>query len=524
MEWPVKNLCVNNEDAREIDRKAMIDLHYPGNDLMERAGTALGKYALKLIHEKALRKALVFCGKGNNGGDGYVAAACLKQNGIDTRCICLANADQLKGDAAEAYRKMSSTGVPAFHIKNAEEIRDMLNVPALWVDALFGTGMHSAMRGLPKDVLTLLKNNRNGNIVAAADIPSGIDGNNGLLRGPVLAADLTVSMGFYKWGQFLQGARNLCGKIVNVPLPYPDGSYSGVKSPGELCNNDLIDSLLQPEKADSHKYQMGQLTVIGGSASMPGAPAMAGKAAMKCGVGMLHYFCDPQIMQALSAFLPEAILHYRSSEKKLGLEDMASIHELATRTNAWLIGPGLGRSDSNSALLETCLKELDGPFILDADALYFMTPEKLAKIGKKTIITPHFGEFARLFNVDSDKLKEDPGGIALKSAAESNVIIHLKSAGSLTAYPDGRIIIHDSGSPGMATAGSGDVLAGMIAAFCARGYKPENAVLIGAHLHGRAGEFAGSGLGLSAMTATDIISHIPEIMKSFEKYDWKTEV
>ncbi len=511
-----RQLCVGNDDARRIDKKAIEDLNIPGIQLMEEAGTQAARYTIAYCHKHAIRRALVFCGKGNNGGDGYVIARELHAHYFQVTCICPGSEKMITGDALHHYQLMKSAGTPIRHISDANEIHPLLEKPGIWIDALLGTGIHSDLNDPIKSLLQTLVSKRMNHPVVAVDIPSGLDGTTGFRHGAVLAATFTVSMGFRKWGHYLNGARHYCGHILDAPLSYPPEASAAAVNPATLITDEFIKDRIRPVDPDSHKYTRGQVTIVGGSRTMPGAPLLSGRAALNSGCGMLHYFCAPSILPTLAAAFPEALFHISANEDALTEDDIPQLKSLIKKTSAWCVGPGLGRNPRTGDLLHSFLPDLDAPLCIDADALYFLSAEVLSALSAPVVITPHAGEFGRLFGFTAEEIRDKGPELAREAARSTGTVIHLKGAGSITAAPDGRLFVHSSGNPGMATAGSGDVLAGMIASFCAQGQDVLSATLIAAHLHGRAGDLARQSRGLRSMLASDIINALPSVLMQFD--------
>ncbi len=487
---------VTAKGAQNIDYDAIKVKGISGTDLMFKAGSAVGDAVYRICKDNGLKHVQIFCGKGNNGGDGYVAAIRLLELGLKKIDVfCFANEDDIMGDARHYYSEMRSLGIDPVFVFNYEEIVTLLKENTCWVDAIFGTGLNRPVEGYLKEILRCLKDCHKEQPVVAVDIPSGISGTSGRLLGPALKADTTLTMGFYKSGNFLQDAKAYNGKLILVPLDYPEESYEAAEPPMFLCDHDCIKNKLRPFSITGHKYSAGQVLCVGGSAAMPGAVTLSSLAVLRSGAGMLRSFIPGSIKDLFLQKVIEGIVTPGSHGDHLVPEDLPAILELQEKSKAMVLGPGIGREPATGELVRALLKSTKIPAVLDADGLFHLSAEKLKEKYCDLVITPHAGEFSRLTGLSSDEIRNDPIKCALELAQETNTIVHLKGSTSLTALPSGSVFIHATGTPGMATAGSGDLLAGMIASFIAQGQAPEDAVLIAVYYHGTAGQAAAESQG-----------------------------
>ena len=508
---------VTAKGARAIDHDAIKVQGISGTGLMLAAGSAVAESALALCNQLDLKHIQIFCGKGNNGGDGYVAAIKLKEsgfNGIDV--FCFAKETDIKGDALYFFNALRPLNINIHFIEDTHELCSLLRDNACWIDAIFGTGLDRPIEGHFKDIMQCMKDLHRKQPVIAVDIPSGLNGNNGLLLGPVLRATQTLTMGFYKSGNFLQDAKSYTGELKLIELDYPEDSLSKAQPEMYLCDHDLVREILKPIAMTGHKYSAGQVLAVGGSAAMPGAVTLASLAALKSGAGMLRAFVPEAVKPYILKLMIEAIVTTGTAKNSLNKDDLTSILALQDKSAAMVIGPGMGREPATGELVRALLSKADIPLVMDADALYHLSIDLLKRKKTDLIITPHTGEFARLMNIGTEDVREAPIERALELARDTNTIVHLKDSTSLTALPSGRVFIHATGAPGMATAGSGDLLAGLIASFIAQGHKPEDAVLIAVYYHGMAGQAAAEELGNRSMIASDILKNIPSVIKKDE--------
>lgn len=506
--------AVSSQEAGLIDRYTMETEGKDGRILMKKAGLSVSDSVFEICQTQRIDHCQIFCGKGNNGGDGAVTARELHLKGISVEVFLTAKPDDYTGDAAWHMQKMIQTGIQPVIIKNADSMISRLSHEAVWVDALLGTGLRSAVRGLIYDVLKILSTAHHNQPVVAVDIPSGLDGTNGLPLGPVLKADKTVTMGFYKTGLFLNEGKFLCGDVLLTDLNYSQDALNQA-APVYLCTDDLIRNLILPVKGTDHKYSRGQMVCIGGHKNMPGAVALACMSALRTGAGMVRALIPEGVSPVIHSNAPEILCHTGHKEH-LSSEDLPLWASLKERTKAVLIGPGMGRHEESTRFLKMLLAELSIPAVLDADALILLKKDELRQAAAPFILTPHGGEFIKMAVLPAESLQADPVRTLRDTAREINQIIHLKSSTSMTGFPDGRIYLHPTGTPGMATAGSGDVLGGIITALLAQGFSPEAAVLCGVHFHGLAGIKAVSTKGCRGMIAGDLLHTLPEVMKDYE--------
>lgn len=512
-----KNIVLTSQDAQRVDKIAMGELGLAGEKLMKKAGGFVAENAFKIMQKKRISKCQIFCGKGNNGGDGFVAAYELSQLGKKVEVFCIPKKEEIKGDAKYHFNRMIDAGITPLFINDLSEIEKKLDNNSLWIDGILGTGLNSDLRGTIKTLIELLVKHHNKQPVVAIDIPSGIDGTNGKIRGAALQADVTTTMGFYKLGNFLQDGKAYNGEVKMVDLGYPDESFKKVRDSIFLCNDEMIKKLIRPISITAHKYQIGQLIAMGGSSTMAGAITLASLSALRSGVGMLHAIIPLKATSTLRSHSIETIIHQTQNKNHFITEDIKIIEELDKKTKAYLLGPGIGRKKETNAFVHTFLKFNKKPTVIDADGLFHLKPSDFSSINFPLVITPHWGEFCRLFSIKARELSENIIEIIKNTSEKYKIVIHLKSSTSVTAFPDGKIYIHPTGVPGMATAGSGDVLTGIIGSFLAQGFSTESATLIGAHIHGRAGEIASEKFGNRSMIASDLVEGLSNVLREYEK-------
>ena len=439
-----------------------------GTTLMERAGAAV---ASAILARWAPRPAAILCGPGNNGGDGYVIARLLAQNGWPVEVFALGEVAALKGDAAHMARLWTGKVTPLAAFK-AERF-------ALVVDALFGSGLSRPLDGMAQEASRRLSESDCG--VVAVDVPSGVDGDESGSEGLCVKADLTVTFHRLKAAHLFHPARAACGEIVLADIGIPDGWREGTGALPDIVQLPRIALPDTSHDSAAHKHGRGRLCVLAGPPGATGAARLSAMAGLKAGAGLVTLLCPPaSLMEAASASL--AVM-----TKSIREEDFAKTLSLH-RASALVIGPGAGLNDT---LKERVLAVLstDIPAVLDADALSVFAEDQkalLAALHDRAVLTPHTGEFERLFP-GLLAASANPTDAARAAAQQSGAIVLLKGPASVIAHPDGRIAVNIHASGRLATAGSGDVLAGLVGALLAQGIAPFQAAQSAAFIHGEAG-------------------------------------
>ncbi|RCK34320.1 hypothetical protein TH9_08130 [Thalassospira xiamenensis] len=472
---------LTTEQTYEADRKT-IEAGTAGDVLMENAGAAV---VAEIVSRWTPRSVAVLCGPGNNGGDGFVIARLLRNAGWSVRLGLLCDAEKLTGDAALNAGRWDGA---------VERLSSALLVGAdLIVDCLFGAGLARSIEGELAELVCAV--NACGVPVIAVDVPSGVDGNGGEVRGVSIKADVTVTFCRPKPGHYLLPGRVLCGQVIVRDIGITDQTIRDIR-PSLMRNEPGIwRAGIHWPGVDGHKYHRGHLLVVGG-ASMTGAGRLVARAARRAGAGLLTVVADPSALPVYAADSPGIMTAPIAS-----LEDLLK----DCRHNALIIGPGFGVGDETCSriipLLHYCRCT-----VLDADALtsFAEQPSTLFfAIQGPTVLTPHEGEFARLFpDIEGDKLSR-----ARAAAKRSGATVLIKGADTVIAAPDGRAAINAIDAPWLATAGSGDVLAGIIGGLMAQGMEMFDAACMGAWLHARAGADLGPGL-----IAEDIPEHLPVLL------------
>ncbi|OYQ34107.1 bifunctional ADP-dependent NAD(P)H-hydrate dehydratase/NAD(P)H-hydrate epimerase [Niveispirillum lacus] len=456
------------------DRAAM-DQGVPGTLLMERAGMAVAREAMQLSRGRPC-PVTVLCGPGNNGGDGFVAARHLAAAGWPVRLGLLGERLALTGDAAWAASQWTG---PVFPASPA-----LLDGADLVIDALFGAGLNRALDG---EALVLVQAMAAADcLLLAVDVPSGVAGDDGSILGAAALADVTVTFFRGKPAHYLYPARRQCGRLVIADIGIPESVLSAIAPAHSLNTPGLWRGAFPHPRCDGHKYNRGHALILGGPV-MTGAARLAARAALRLGAGLVTLACPPTAQLAFSVSLSSLIVHpVRDAQAFARLLD-------DPRRNAILLGPGSGADEMlRQATLAALSSRRSG--VLDADVFTAFANDlhSLCQAGldQRWVLTPHEGEFARLFGaMPGSRLHR-----ARSAAAESGAIILLKGPDTVIAHPDGRVRLNTNAPPDLATAGSGDVLSGLILALLAQGMDPFDAASAGAWIHGAAGQYCGRGL------------------------------
>jgi NAD(P)H-hydrate epimerase len=492
-------------EMRRVDAAAA-DHGMPGSVLMENAGAALAKTALALAGPGG--RFIILCGVGNNGGDGLVAARHLAAAGRTVFLEVLGDVTALQGDPARNLRALNASGL------TAGSIPDDLPVGQgdVVIDALFGTGLSRAPEGRFADAIGRISVWRAaGAQVVSADLPSGLDSDTGRPFAPCVTADVTTAFGFLKLGQALEPGASRCGRIELVDIGIPRAAQSVLPAQGTyLVEEGDLRNRLPVRRADGHKGTFGHVLVIAGSWGKTGAAALVARAALRSGAGLVTVATRPECLQPIMQFAPEMMGVELVNDGPLGLGDFNSILEAADGKQAVVLGPGIARGDETGRLIGSLLEELTIPCVLDADALNAIagTPGVLDKAKGELLLTPHPGEMSRLIGKPTAEINADRVGTARGFAQQHSVVLVLKGARTLIARHDGAVFINPTGNPGMATGGSGDVLAGVAGALLAQGLSTEDAALVSAWAHGAAGDLAAARHGQLGLIASDLIEHL----------------
>ncbi len=509
---------VTSEEMREMDRLTIESFGIPGIVLMENAGRATAQVLLREVSDLKNKKVGVMAGKGNNGGDGFVIARCLAENGVSVGAYLLTQKGKVKGDAAHNLQLIEKMNIPFKEIPDSSTFASCLPDLAhydLWVDAILGTGLQSDVQGFFREVIDFL--NSTESPVFAVDIPSGLNTDTGTVCGICIKATTTVTFGLPKIGQVIYPGIEFVGNLAVADIGIPRVVIDQIAPKHKILLAEDVASSMKHRLPEMHKGGAGHLLVVGGSPGKTGAAAMTGLAAMRTGSGLvtlgisksLNDIMEIQLTEIMTAPLPEI------EQKVLGISAHEKIVSLLEGKKALAIGPGLGTASETKILVRRLLEDIPIPTVMDADGLNALQGhlDLLKKVKAPLILTPHPGEMGRLLGMSAAEVQKRRISIARDFASEYQVYLVLKGARTIIAEPGGEIIVNPTGNPGMASGGTGDVLTGMIAGFLAQGYPVLDAILSAVYIHGASGDCLAKTKGPIGYLAGDIIDIIPEQMK-----------
>ncbi len=499
---------------RELDRKTIEEIGIPGVVLMENAGRA----AAELLHRHYAKlfpgPILILSGKGNNGGDGYVMARHLMNRGWQVHTLVLAAAEAIGGDAAVNLSALQRMQGQVSFVPNEVQLAAALTAETgarLLVDALFGTGLSSAVRGHYAWAIDWI--NASGVPVLAVDIPSGVDATSGHLLGRAVRADMTVAFACPKLGQVVYPGAEFCGILTTADIGIPAALLAAAGDDAVLVDGAAAVSLLPARPATGHKGTFGHLLVVAGSAGKTGAAALTAEGGMRIGCGLVTLGCPASTQEILAVKLTEVMTTALAEvDGVLSLQAFDQLRLLWADKNALAIGPGIGLAEETCALVRRLVRECPLPLVIDADGLNALgcRPEFLRQCSPlQAVLTPHPGEMARLTGTSVAEVEADRIGVARRFAADYGVTLVLKGARTVIACPDGRVRINASGNPGMASGGMGDALTGMIGGLLAQGLSPFDAAVVGVYLHGLAADRLAEHCGSAGMMASDLLREVP---------------
>jgi hydroxyethylthiazole kinase-like uncharacterized protein yjeF len=506
------------EAMRAVDRWAIDERGVPGLDLMERAGAGVTRALERLAPDGPVT---VVCGKGNNGGDGLVVARLLRESGRPVTVVCLAPPEEFAGDARTNLQRLPgpppvnlsgepwSSPVERAGLSGGASASAAVSAAAVVVDAVLGTGFQGEPRGAVAEAIEAI--NAAAAQVVSVDVPSGVDASSGVVRGAAVHATLTVTFHAAKPGLWINPGKTHAGELQTIDIGIPRGAQSDASI--GLIELSVLEQLPRRD-APSTKFTSGHVLVVGGSRGLTGAPRMAAEASMRTGAGYVTA-CIPASLQSVlaGAGTPELMTRgLPENDGALSEEALGEVLEASARGGALALGPGLGRHDGSFAFARALAAASELPMVLDADGLNAHAG-RLAELRARpaaTVLTPHAGELGRLLELDSSEIERERVHHVRAAAEQSGAIVLLKGDDTLIAKPDGTVAVSPGASPALATAGTGDVLSGVIAALLAQGLDAFTAAAAGVALHAEAGREAARRLGAAeGVIATDVIAALP---------------
>ena len=504
---------VSAEEMRTIDRATSERFGVPSLTLMENAGATVADYVL--AHHGEARRVVIFCGKGNNGGDGFVAARRLHQQGKKIQVILLADPIELRGDAAVMFGKLPAAAIAVHSSEEFKSERVKLALTAdLYLDAVLGTGFKPPVSGLYADAIAMM--NASQAPVIAVDIPSGADANGmapqtGIIARADAIVTFTAARPAHVFGQMSKGPTYIAG------IGSPDEAVVSSLRLNVITARDLA-SLVAPRAADSNKGNYGHVLVIGGAVGKAGSVAMAGMSVLRVGAGLSTVATAQSALPTVAGFHAELMTEPlpETSAGTIATAASEKISELAKGKTVVAIGPGISRDPPTAELVRMLVATCSLPMVVDADGLNAFQ-DRTAELngnGRVLVITPHPGEMARLAGCTIAEVQQDRLGTARKFAREHELIVVLKGHRTLVVQPDGEAWVNTTGNPGMSTGGTGDILTGMVAGMIAQHPKEAmSAVIAAVHLHGLAGDVMRESMGEHSLVATDLLQGLPEAFR-----------
>lgn len=514
---------VTAEKMKELDRITIEERRVESIELMENAALGVAEKVLRESIHRPLKRGLIICGKGNNGGDGIAVARLLASEGLHLTLLLLCKGSELTGDPATNLKRLPPE-VLLKEIEDPETLAETIESEEeidFVIDAILGTGMTGKITGLARKAVEII--NSMHKPVFAIDIPTGVNANTGALLGVAIKADFTITFGLPKVGLYLYPGADKAGEIIVVDIGIPEDVVDSFHYPIQTIEPSWAADNIKPRLKDTHKVDYGRLLVIAGKTGMLGAAYMVCQGALRAGVGLVTAAVIAEDYPILAGKLVEGMTRPVSTGPRgtfhpASIDDMADLLDTA---DAIAVGPGIGTEEEVVEFLGLLLKRYNGPVVIDADGIKNLKGMEHLLVNRELpgVITPHPGEFSVLTGMTKDEILSDRIKAASDLSVKLNAAVVLKGAQTVVAEPGGEGRINLTGNPGMATAGSGDVLTGIIAGLLAQGYAPFDAASLGVFLHGFAGDLACAEMGEMSLIASDLIDYIPKAFAWLKELD-----
>jgi NAD(P)H-hydrate epimerase len=505
-------------EMQQLDQTAMETYAIPETILMENAGLATCNIIAERF-EIQKNHFLVVCGSGNNGGDGLVIARKLYSNGASVCLALLASPAKFKSAAQINFKIIEKLGIPIYNITEREQLREPLKNADIIIDAIFGTGLQRKVEGLYSDIIHSI--NQSSLPCISVDIPSGINGNTGEIMGTAIEANITITYGQPKLGNLFYPGNKNGGKLYVTHISFPPELYDKPELKSELN----MPAALNGRDQNGHKGSFSKALFIAGSAHYFGAPYFSAFSFLKSGGGMSYLASVDAVIQSVASHAPEIIMlsQITNNEQAISSKNLNALLTKAQEMDFIVIGPGISLADDTKALILNFVKELNKPLLIDGDGLTAFIDHfhVLANRRAPTILTPHEGEFSRLIQKSTAEIKKDRIKLLKEFSEQTNSFVVLKGSRTLICQPTEEIYINITGNSGMATAGSGDVLCGIIAAMAAHTDSLTEALKSAVFLHGLSGDLAAKELGEHGITASDLIDFTPLAIRHFTENEEK---
>ncbi len=503
------------EEIRELDKKAE-EFGLSSEILMENAGNAAFCAIEKEMNGIENKSFVIFTGTGNNGGDGFVVARKLASAGATVSLFLIGDESKLKGVTLKNFKRLDSFPIERYTINFFDRITEMniYRCDAI-VDAIFGVGISRPIKGIYKEIIEGI--NISGKPVFSIDIPSGINGDTGEIMGIAVKAKYTIAFGLPKRGCFIYPGADYTGKLYVSHISYPPSLYNSEKIKVQIN----IPIEIPKRMNDTHKGDFGKALFISGGKNYLGAPYFSSMAFLKSGGGLSFLATPKSIAPFVASKGSEVVVVPLSEtpESTISEKSVEKILELSGDMDIVSIGSGITTNSETLEAARKIIRNVRKPVIIDGDGITAITKDIDIIKNREfpTILTPHLGEFSRIANMPIEDIKLRKIGVASEYTEKLNAVIVLKGAFTLIALPDGRVMVNTSGNPGMATAGSGDVLTGTIAAMFGMGLSVEGAVRTGVFMHGLSGDLASKSVGTDGVTASDILNFLPKAVQYFRE-------
>ena len=503
---------VTAEQMRAIDSCAINDNKIPSLELMENAGRGIFHYiSHHILPDFPDPHIAVVCGRGNNGGDGFVIGRYLCEHGLSTTFFLAGTDEKLSIDCKVNYDRIVEAGYNVVQCSDESEFLDLSGFDII-IDAVFGTGFSGEPRGIAAVVINSM--NAADAFIISVDAPSGLDVSTGLAGDIVVEADVTATLALPKPGLFISPGRELSGAVTVVPIGIPPEVVDSFGIKTNLIMRELVEHLLPVPKPDGHKGDFGKVAIIAGSPGLTGAAYLSGTAAARTGAGLvtvgvpqsLNAILEVKLTEVMTQPLPEI-----GKKSVFALRALGEIRKLLADRDAVAIGPGIGRHHETKELIRRLVAEIEIPAVIDADGLFALSGDdsSLLKSHAPFVLTPHPGEFARLTGEMPHENPLENCDLAAKYAQKFDAVIVLKGSPTIVAAPEGEVWVNSTGNFGMATGGSGDVLTGIIATLLGQQLSPLEAALCGVFIHGLAGDMAIAKINPRSLIAGDLIDYLP---------------
>lgn len=508
------------EQMRQLDEIAIEKYKIPSIVLMENAAISVKEEILNL--DKSFYRIIILCGVGNNGGDGFALARHLINEGFSVLVFTVGDIKKISEDALVNYNILKSLEVSIKNINDVSGINHLSKIIQgndLIVDALLGTGLTGEVRPLMTKVIEAINSSKN--YVISVDIPSGVNGNTGDINGIALQADKTVTLFLPKYGNILYPGASKNGELIIKSIGVRQSIVQDLNIKNEIIDHEMVKQLLPKRLSNSHKGTFGTAHIIAGSVGMTGAAILTCRAALRAGLGLLKLYIPESINSIISTNLPEVITVSLSESRKgvIGLNNIPNILEDIKKADVISIGPGSGTSNELYEIINKIILNSEVPLVIDADGLNAISKniELLKEKKSPAILTPHPGEMSRLIDKPIEEIEKNRVSIVREFAQEYDVYLVLKGARTIIGSPHGDILINVSGNSGMATAGMGDILTGIITSLVAQGVPLLDATILGVYIHGYTGDIMSKRKGEYSLIASDIVEGISQVFKELSK-------